>query len=110
MAGYRETYNQYKKRIEAERRQAYFDRSAARTNRKERELPETEQRLKWLRAQVLIDEREQVEDDKAEEERLKQKEQATSHVTKQQPISRQTIQEEEDVERQLQEYVKAREQ
>lgn len=37
--GYNETYNQYLKRIEQEKRQAYYDRRTARTNRKERQLP-----------------------------------------------------------------------
>ena len=71
MAGYRETYNQYLKRVEAERRQACYDRRAARTNRKETLLPETRARLKYLEAQVLRDEQDQIDDDKAEEERLK---------------------------------------
>lgn len=70
--GYGETYNQHLKRIEAERRQAYFDRCAARTNRKEKLLPEAEHQLKWLTAQVKIDEREQIEDDANEEKRLKE--------------------------------------
>lgn len=70
-----EPYNKMLARIEAERRQSYYDRRAARTDRKEKRLPDAQRQLKWLTAQVKIDEREQVEDDANEEKRLKEQRQ-----------------------------------
>jgi hypothetical protein len=57
---------------EQARKQAYHDRRAARQDRKERRLPDVQRQYNWLKAQVIQDEQDQIEDDKAEEARLRE--------------------------------------